>query len=105
MIFRIAFNIVGIGMLIGGVYFGLRLFSLAYGIRKKNAHLIGKGWNGRATPKQLRKLRAIINDEISKEAIERFLKYHRMIIVIMITGVFLFLLIGLLNRTITGGQS
>jgi hypothetical protein len=105
MIFKIAFNIVGFGMLIGNLYYGLRLLSLAFGIRNKNSHLIDKGWNGRVTPKQLRKLKEIINDEKSKQAIEKFLKYHRLVIIIIITGVFLFLLIGFLNRIITGGEN
>jgi hypothetical protein len=105
MIFRVAFNIVGFGMLIGCLYFGARLLLLGFDIRGRNMHLVGKGWNGRVTSKQLRKLKEIINDEKSKQAIEKFLKYHRLVIIIIITGVFLFLLIGFLNRIITGGEN
>jgi hypothetical protein len=103
MIFRIAFDIVGFAMLVGNFYYGLRLFSLAVGIKRKNGYLIGKGWNGRVTPRQLRKLREVTRDEDSKASIDLFLKYHQVVTMIFVLAIFLFLLIGFLNRLMTGG--
>jgi len=78
------------------------MFSMAVKIRGRNAHLIGKGWNGRASMRQYKKLAIVTEDEDSKRLIRDFSNYTKMQVVILFAGISLFLLIGFLNSRMNG---
>jgi hypothetical protein len=98
MIFKIAFNIICILMFVGNLFYGMRIFSIGLSMREKYKHLIGKGWNGRINSRQMQRLKGLIQEKDSRQAIDKFLELKRRCIIIMLSGISLLLLIGLLNR-------
>ncbi|MGK2863573.1 MAG: hypothetical protein ACSLE0_16695 [Chitinophagaceae bacterium] len=75
MSFETAFNLMGFAMLIGLGYSGIKVFSIALLLRQRNAEYVGKGWDGRVTTKQLKKLKSLHLMRFSKKRIDQYLRY------------------------------
>ena len=98
MIFKIAFNVVGITAFVSIFYLQWKMFSIALQIRERNKHLIGNEWNGRASMRQYKKLDSIVRDEGSRRLIRDFSNYAKTQIIIIVAGYGLFLIIAFLNN-------
>jgi hypothetical protein len=88
-------------MFVGNFFYGIRIFSISLSMRQKYKHLIGKGWNGKVSSRQMRKLKVLIQEDDSRQAIDRFLEMKKRIIIILLSGFLLLLGIGLLNRILS----
>lgn len=85
MIFRLLFNAIGFIMLVGSLYFGVKMMLLAASIRNKNLKLIGKEWSGKVSVNQMKKL-LFVTDENSRKDIQQFLYYSNLVKMLIVGG-------------------
>lgn len=97
MIYKIAFNVVGIGMFVLLIFVQFKLFTIGVFIRQRNAKWIKNGWSGRLSIRPLKDLDRITEDEKSKQAIRVFLKYSRVSWILLVSGFLLLILIAYAN--------
>ena len=102
MIYKGAFNIVGISMIVLLTFLQFKLLSLGIFIRQRNTGLIKNGWSGRLWVKDLKKLNKTINDEESKQAINVFIRYSTIRWLILIGGFLLLIFIAYTNSILNG---
>jgi hypothetical protein len=85
-------------MLLGSIYFGVKMLLLATSIRNKNSDLIGRTWNGRLSARQMQKL-LIVTNEDSRKDIQEFLFYSKLVKIIVIGGFAALFLVAALNSS------